>query len=134
VPALLEDPRFQAASSRHRHRQALHGVIEQWTLTLDAVEAERALQNIGIAAHLSCSMQDIARDQHLRDRGTVVDVEDADGHRRAALRAPIRFSRSEVGMARGTPRLGEDEDYVFGDLLGLSNEERRSLMDQRVIY
>jgi crotonobetainyl-CoA:carnitine CoA-transferase CaiB-like acyl-CoA transferase len=64
----------------------------------------------------------------------VVDVEDTAGHRRAALRAPIRFSRSEVGMERGTPRLGEDEDYVFGELLGLSREERQSLMDQRVIY
>jgi crotonobetainyl-CoA:carnitine CoA-transferase CaiB-like acyl-CoA transferase len=79
-------------------------------------------------------MQDIAEDEHLRDRGIVVDVEDTDGRRRAALHAPIRFSRSEVGMERGTPRLGEDEDYVFGDLLGLSAEERQSLIDQRVIY
>jgi crotonobetainyl-CoA:carnitine CoA-transferase CaiB-like acyl-CoA transferase len=134
APALSADPRFQTESSRHRHRQVLHDVIEQWTMTLDASEAERALQVIGIAAHLSCNMQDIAHDQHLRERGTVVDVEDADGERRAALRAPIRFSRSEVGMTRGTPRLGEDEDYVFGDLLGLSHDERQSLMDQRVIY
>jgi crotonobetainyl-CoA:carnitine CoA-transferase CaiB-like acyl-CoA transferase len=134
APALRADARFQTAADRHRHRQALHGEIENWTRTLDAAEAERALQAVGVAAHLSCNMQDIAHDAHLRDRGTVVDVEDTAGHRRAALRAPIRFSRSEVGMERGTPRLGEDEDYVFGELLGLSREERQSLMDQRVIY
>jgi hypothetical protein len=37
-------------------------------------------------------------------------------------------------MTRGTPRHGEDEDYVFGELLGLSREDRQSLMDQQVIY
>jgi crotonobetainyl-CoA:carnitine CoA-transferase CaiB-like acyl-CoA transferase len=134
APALLADARFQTAAGRHQHRQALHGEIEQWTGTLEASEAERALQAIGVPAHLSCNMQDIARDPHLRVRGTVVDVDDAEGHQRAALRAPIRFSKSEVGMERGTPRLGEDEDYVFGDLLGLGREERQSLIDQRVIY
>jgi crotonobetainyl-CoA:carnitine CoA-transferase CaiB-like acyl-CoA transferase len=134
APDLLSDPRFQTASSRHRHRQMLHGEIEKWTMTLDASKAERMLQDVAIPAHLSCNMEDIAHDKHLRDRGTVVDVEDTEGHRRAALKAPIRFSKSEVGMERGTPRLGEDEDYVFGDLLRLSREERQSLMDQRVIY
>lgn len=134
APDLLSDPRFQTASNRHRHRQMLHGEIEKWTMTLDASKAERMLQDVAIPAHLSCNMEDIAHDKHLRDRGTVVDVEDTEGHRRAALKAPIRFSKSEVGMERGTPRLGEDEDYVFGDLLRLSREERQSLMDQRVIY
>ena len=57
-----------------------------------------------------------------------------EGQRRAALKAPIRFSRSDVGMERGTPRLGEDEDYVFGELLNMSTEERQSLIDQQVIY
>ena len=37
-------------------------------------------------------------------------------------------------MERGTPRLGEDEDYVFGELLNMSAEERRNLMGQQVIY
>jgi crotonobetainyl-CoA:carnitine CoA-transferase CaiB-like acyl-CoA transferase len=131
---LLTEPRFHAAASRHVHRRALHVEIEKWTSTLDAAEAERALQEIGIAAHISCNMRDIAQDRHLRERGVVVDVNDSEGHRRAALNAPIRFSRAEVGLQRGTPRLGEDEDYVFGELLGLSAEDRKTLMDQQVIY
>jgi crotonobetainyl-CoA:carnitine CoA-transferase CaiB-like acyl-CoA transferase len=132
--ALLREPRFQTAASRHAHRKELHDEIERWTSTLDAAEAERALQKIGIAAHISCDMGDIAADAHLRQRGVVVDVDDNKGRRRAALGVPIRFSKSEAGMERGTPRLGEDEDYVFGELLGLSVEDRKTLMDQQVIY
>jgi crotonobetainyl-CoA:carnitine CoA-transferase CaiB-like acyl-CoA transferase len=134
APTLLADPRFQTASGRHQHRRALNAEIEKWTSTRDAAAAQQALQHIGVAAHVSCNMRDIVEDQHLRVRGAVVDVEDADGRRRAALHAPIRFSSFDVGIERGTPRLGEDEDYVFGDLLGLSGEERQSLIDQRVIY
>ncbi|MDA9404465.1 CaiB/BaiF CoA transferase family protein [Bradyrhizobium sp. CCBAU 45389] len=134
APHLLADPRFQSAASRHEHRRPLHGEIEHWTMACTAGEAERMLQAAGIAAHVSCNMEDIAHDRHLRARGAVIDVEDGTGHRRAALKAPIRFSRSDVGMTRGTPRLGEDEDYVFGELLDLSREERQSLMDQQVIY
>jgi crotonobetainyl-CoA:carnitine CoA-transferase CaiB-like acyl-CoA transferase len=134
APALLADSRFASASARHANRRALHDEIETWTKTLDAEEAEQALQKAGIAAHISCNMRDITDDRHLRDRGVIVDVSDSEGQRRAALRAPIRFSRSEVGMERGTPRLGEDEDYVFGELLNMSTEERQSLIDQQVIY
>jgi crotonobetainyl-CoA:carnitine CoA-transferase CaiB-like acyl-CoA transferase len=134
APTLLTEPRFCTAASRHAHRQALDVEIENWTRTLDAAEAERALQGIGIAAHISCDMRDIAADAHLRQRGAVVDVNDNEGNQRAALNVPIRFSKSEVGLQRGTPRLGEDEDYVFGELLGLSAEDRQTLMDQQVIY
>lgn len=134
APALFADPRFASASARHTHRRALHDEIETWTKTRDAAEAEQALQKAGIAAHLSCNMHDIADDEHLRDRGVIVDVSESEGQRRAALKAPIRFSRCEVGMERGTPRLGEDEDYVFGELLNMSIEERQGLIDQQVIY
>jgi crotonobetainyl-CoA:carnitine CoA-transferase CaiB-like acyl-CoA transferase len=134
APASLREPRFQTAAGRHAHRKELHDEIERWTSTLDAAEAERALQEIGIAAHISCDMGDIAADTHLRQRGVVVDVDDNEGRRRAALGVPIRFSKSQAGMERGTPRLGEDEDYVFGELLGLSAEDRKTLMDQQVIY
>jgi crotonobetainyl-CoA:carnitine CoA-transferase CaiB-like acyl-CoA transferase len=134
APASPCEPRFQTAASRHAHRKELHDEIERWTSTLDAAEAERALQKIGIAAHISCDMGDIAADTHLRQRGVIVDVDDNEGRRRAALGVPIRFSKSQAGMERGTPRLGEDEDYVFGKLLGLSAEDRKTLMDQQVIY
>jgi crotonobetainyl-CoA:carnitine CoA-transferase CaiB-like acyl-CoA transferase len=134
APALLCEPRYHTAASRHAHRRELHDEIEKWTRTRDAVEAERALQKIGIAAHISSDMRDIAADAHLRQRGIVVDVDDNEGRRRAALGVPIRFSKSQAGLERGTPRLGEDEDYVFGELLGLTAEDRKTLMDQQVIY
>jgi crotonobetainyl-CoA:carnitine CoA-transferase CaiB-like acyl-CoA transferase len=48
--------------------------------------------------------------------------------------APVRFSATaEVGIRRLTPELGQDEDYVFGELLGLSRAERDALETREVI-
>ncbi|GGF51351.1 CoA transferase [Azorhizobium oxalatiphilum] len=131
---LGEDPRFRDAAARLRNAAALDAQIESWTGTQIAEEAVVRLQAAGIAASLSATTADLARDVHLRDRGTIVDVHDADGKTRAALSVPIRFSRSEAGLARGTPMLGEDEDYVFGELLGMNAAARSELIESQVIY
>ncbi len=41
---------------------------------------------------------------------------------------------AEIGIHRGTPQLGADEDYVYGELLGLTRAERVRLEDEEVIY
>ncbi len=56
------------------------------------------------------------------------------GRERAVVGPPWRFSRSTTGMERWTPALGEHNDYVFGELLGLSGAEQRTLADEKVIY
>ena len=131
---LGRDQRFQTAEKRHANRDALHAEVERWTATLSAETAQTMLQKAGIAAHLSCNARDIVDDGHLRERGVVVDVEDLGGQTRAAIAVPIRFAHARAGIDRGTPKLGEDEDYVFGELLGLSSEERKSLIERKIIY
>lgn len=133
-PDLERDPRFRTQTLRHRHREALDTEVEAWTRTVEAVEASERLQRAGVAAHLSCTTRDLADDGHLRTRGMVIDVDDADGKSRAALSVPVRFTEAETGLERGTPRLGQDEDYVFGELLGIGSAERAELVDARIIY
>ena len=58
-----------------------------------------------------------------------------DGTRRAAVGVPMRLSKgAEIGIHRGTPKLGEHEDYVYGELLGMSARERQALEEGEVIY
>lgn len=133
-PELEADPRFRTEALRHRHREALDAKIEAWARTVEAGEAAERLQKAGVAAHLSCTTRDLVEDSHLRTRGMVIDVDDSDGKTRAALSVPVRFSAAQTGLERGTPRLGEDEDFVFGELLGIGAAERAELTDARVIY
>lgn len=135
APGLAGDPRFAAAADRHANRAALDPIIAAWTTAHEADEAAAALQAVGIAAHASWTAREIVSDPHLRARGVIVDVREPDGKERAAVGVPMRLSKgAEIGIARGTPKLGEHEDYVFGQLLGMTSAERQALQDEQVIY
>ncbi|MBS0340570.1 MAG: CoA transferase [Proteobacteria bacterium] len=130
----VTDPRFDTADGRRRHRQELDGVVSGWLSRCDADETASRLQQAGVCAHVSWNMQDIADDAHLRSRGALAEVSAPDIPARLAVGAPARFSVSgEVGIRRLTPALGQDEDYVYGELLGLSSAQRAELEEREVI-
>lgn len=129
------DPRFAAEAARHAARVELDALVAQWTRGQDANAAAALLQAHGIAAHASWTTPEIAADEHLRARGAVVEVTEPDGTPRAAVGVPMRLSKGqEIGIHRGTPRLGEDEDHVYGELLGMGRAEREVLELAEVIY
>jgi crotonobetainyl-CoA:carnitine CoA-transferase CaiB-like acyl-CoA transferase len=132
--AMVDDPRFATGEARLRHRDELDALINQWLATLDADATAERLQHAGLCAHVSWNMNDIARDSHLRARGATTEVSAPGIPSRLAVGAPARFSQSrDVGIRRLTPSLGQDEDYVYGELLGLSAAQRTELENREVI-
>lgn len=129
------DPRYATAESRLRHRAQLDEQLARWLAAHDADRLAERLQQGGLCAHISWDMQDIAADAHLRDRRSVVEVSGPGIPARLAVGSPVRFSEtSDVGIRRLTPGLGQDEDYVFGELLGLSTAQRADLQEREVIF
>lgn len=143
-PAAGEDRWISIAVRSDAEREALRTVIgpdlsdtaiSAWTAQRDANAAAAELQAAGVAAHASWTTPEIAADPHLRARGTITEVAEPDGKLRAAVAVPMRLSKgAEVGIHRGTPELGQDEDHVYGELLGLSRAERSALEEAEVIY
>ncbi len=130
-----QDPRFVSVQARRQHREALDALVAGWLRECDADDVACRLQAVGVCAHVSWNMQDVAADTHLRARGALTEVTGADIPTRLAVGAPARFSvTSNVGIRRLTPRLGQDEDYVFGELLGLDRGQRTDLETREIIF
>lgn len=128
------DARFATRQGRVQHREALDTLIAQWLAPCDGDALAQRLQQAGICAHVSWNMQDIAADPHLLSRKALVKVSAPDIPPRLAVGAPARFGRTtDVGIRRLTPELGQDEDYVFGELLGLSAAQRQDLEAREII-
>jgi crotonobetainyl-CoA:carnitine CoA-transferase CaiB-like acyl-CoA transferase len=135
APELAHDQRFATVVARRGQREALDRIVSAWTQTQDANTAAAALQAAGVPAHASWTAKEIVEDPHLRERRAIVEVTEPDGKVRAAVGAPVRMSKSDgIGIDRGTPKLGEHEDYVFGELLGMGRSERQALEDEGVIH
>lgn len=128
------DPRFVSVNARAAHRAELDALLGEWLKPCDADFMAAKLQQAGVSAHVSWNMQDVADDAHLRARGSVVEVSATNIPNRPVVGAPARFSKTQdVGIRRLTPELGQDEDYVFGELLGMSSAQRADLETREVI-
>ena len=135
LPGLATDPRYSTAAERIARRDEVDHLVADWCQRSNAEEAAALMQKAGIAAHVSWRALDIVADAHMRARHSLVEVQEAEGCKRMAVGFPARFSGSDAPtMDRGTPELGEHEDYVFGELLGISAGERRLLIEDRVIF
>jgi len=130
-----DDARFATEAGRQAHRAEIDAAVAAWTASRDANAAAAELQAIGVAAHASWTTPELAADPHLHARRAIVDVAEPDGTIRAAVGVPMRLSKgAEIGIDRGTPKLGEHEDYVYGELLGMARPEREALEAAEVIY
>jgi crotonobetainyl-CoA:carnitine CoA-transferase CaiB-like acyl-CoA transferase len=138
VAGLEEDPRFGDLDSRVAQQDALDAVIAAWTATQDPFEAMEALQAKGVPAGVCQNAEDRCdRDPQLAHLDWMVEVTGTRIGRWPIPENPVRLSETPayVGgrLDRGAPLYGEDNEYVFGELLGMSTREITRLADEDVI-
>ena len=122
-PELADDPRFARAEDRFAHHDELDEVIGAWAAQQDVIEAFHALQAAGIAAGPLLDEEMLAADPHVAERGWIRQLTGRDvgthphiGH---------AFRGIPQTWWRGSPVLGEDNEYVYKKLLGLDDDYER---------
>ena len=76
---------------------------------------------------------EVLEDPHLRERGTLQDIEHPTAGKVTVLASPIRLNDDPPTIDAPAPTLGEHNDLIYGKLLGLSTKEIASLKEQGVI-
>jgi crotonobetainyl-CoA:carnitine CoA-transferase CaiB-like acyl-CoA transferase len=112
----------------------LDQILATWTATQDARELEAELRKRGVAAFKSLNSIDLISDQRLWDRGFYHHVTDSQQRPVSIVGAPWRMSATSTSIDRAAPLLGEHNDYVLGELLGLSEAERQRLVAEKIVY
>ena len=94
----------------------------------------KILQAAGVMAGASLKVEEFCEDPHIKERGFLVDIEypDKSSLRRSAL--PFNLSGSGKGNYTHPPEAGENNQYVFGKIMGLSDEKIKELEKEQVIY
>jgi benzylsuccinate CoA-transferase BbsF subunit len=128
-----DDRRFATSASRLKNKQALDELIEGWTKTCPAEEVMSLLQKRGVAAGVVQSAADLAQDPQLKERGFFVELTHPEAGKTISDAAPIRLSATPARYTQTAPLPGQDNDYVYGELLGLSKGELAGLKKQGVI-
>ena len=130
---LIEDERFERQQERNNHWDELCEMISSWTLEHDKFEAMRIMSEAGVPCGAVFDTADIFSNEHLKQRGMVVEIEHSDRGPMPFPGNPIKMGGSPETGIIPAPRLGADNGDVYGRLLGMSAAEICDLENKGVI-
>ena len=135
-PELAEDPRFLNTRTRLEHRDALTDIIENWMKTFDNDEDVVAvLEQHRVPCGPVVEPVKLAETHpHFLQRGTVREVTDPLAGPMLIPGFPLRFSDAPELPDLVAAEVGEHNDSVLGDLLGMDRESVSALEDEGVLY
>jgi crotonobetainyl-CoA:carnitine CoA-transferase CaiB-like acyl-CoA transferase len=129
-PEWLTDPRFSTLSSRLENVEVLDELIERWTTGRTDYEVMFALQEAGIAAGAVQNTEDqLRRDRQLRERRFFEEVPHLKKGTVTAAGIPLGLTATPGRSGCAGAAVGQDNEYVFGDLLGMAPEEIRRAIE-----
>ena len=131
---LTDDPTLDNLKARKRRRSEINEAIAGWTRQRTQYEVMELLQARGIAATPCLDQEGRFLDPHLQSRQCYVDVEHPVLGSEPLYGVPYKMSATPGSIRGRAPLLGEHNDEVLGDLLGMPLEKRQELIARKAIY
>jgi crotonobetainyl-CoA:carnitine CoA-transferase CaiB-like acyl-CoA transferase len=132
-PELALEEKFSTLQKRKEYAKELDRFLEQWTSQHEDKQVMHLLQQAGIPAgvvqnaeDLACDPQLLARDYFVRLNHQVFGHIISDG-------SPIKIVGGRRADWKAAPLLGEDNRYVYLDLLGLTEKELSSYIKSGIV-
>ncbi|MBI2856303.1 MAG: CoA transferase [Chloroflexi bacterium] len=122
-PELIEDRRFKDMDGLRSHHDDVDQIISSWTAYKDPFSLFHLLQGDGIIAGPLLHEAHSYNDPHLKDRGFFVPVTAPEVGTHLYPGTVYKMSNIPFEVRRPPVRLGEDNDYVYREVLGFSEEE-----------
>lgn len=131
-PPWTREEKFASASGRLANREELDRLIGEWTSAYDHIELMNRLQGSGVKAGAVLNIAELTHDPHLNERGFFQELShpEAGTHRYPGV--SWRMSQTPGRLRLPAPCFGEHNHYVFGELLGMSDDDIWQLADEGV--
>lgn len=133
APAWCQEERFSDPVNRCKNQDELDRLIGDWIKQYSHYQLAEILQGRGIPATPVLNAEELIEDPHLKQRGLFVQIDHPEAGPRFLTGPPMKLSESHSGIHRPAPDLGEDNGYVFGQLLKLPQAEIERLLAEKVI-
>ncbi len=133
-PHWAADERFSSQASRFAHQDELDAHVAAWTTDKDHQWVMSHLQSHGVSAGAVQHSGDLNEvDPQLAHRGAFFEMDHPVIGVARFEDFPARMSGKGLDHWRSAPLVGEDNDYVYGEILGLDPDEREKLTHEGVI-
>ena len=131
-PEWCREARFVNMASRHANQDELDRRIGEWTRERSPESVVEALQGAGVGAGVVQDGRRLFNEPHLRSRGFFSRIDDPETGPVDYPGPYVRLSETP-GRVERCHRFGEDNSYVFGELLDMPEAEVRRLVEMAVL-
>lgn len=133
-PELARDPRYADHVARGRHQAELDGIIAEWTSRHSVAEVEALMIEHGVPAGAIYRAPEMLADPHFAARQAIIAV-DTEKWGEVRMQAPFpKLSETPSSVRSPAPQMvGQDNDEVYGSILGYSKQQLAALRAAKVI-
>ncbi len=132
-PAWTDSPRFSTLQARKENEDELDRLVEEWTVNHPAEEVMTMMQAVGVGAGVVQTGKDLLEhDPQLRHRHFFWELDHPEIGKYRARGPAFVLSKCPCELQRA-PLLGEHNEYVLKELLGMSDDEIAGLVIEGVI-
>lgn len=132
-PEWTREERFATLSGRLTNHAELDRLLEEWTVDFPPEQVMAMMQAAGVPAGVVQTPEDCHSDPQLKHRQHFRFVEHTEigpfGHDSPGF----KLSKTPTEYCRSGPCIGEHNEYVYKELLGMSDDELADLVAEGVI-
>jgi len=133
-PGWAEQPQFSSAEERNKNKEELDKHLGLWTAGYNAKSLVRLLQAGGIPCSVLSDASALAKDPQLKSRGFFnTYIHPSLGEITYAV-SPLKRSLTSPQLIKPAPLLGEDNDYVFSDIMGIDKGTIKEYIGKKILY
>lgn len=126
-PEWTKDGKFSTVLSRYKNQDELDELVESWTLGHDHYSVMVMLQKERVPAAPIADAADIYADPHIREIGVLEEVTHPEAGTHIYPGIGWTQAKTPNRIRRYPGCLGEDNEYIYKELLGISDEEYAEL-------
>lgn len=130
---LTEHGRFATVESRLKEQEFLEGVIQAWASSLKRNEIARQLDVAGVPYAQVSTVREVVQSPQITARGMIVETEHPEHGKIKMPANPIHMEKTPATVRKAPPNVGEDNDHVYRNILGFSEDAIAELKEQGTI-
>jgi CoA:oxalate CoA-transferase len=130
---LKNDPRFVNHAKRAQNMADTDAIVREWTMTLGKNEILEITKRHRVPCAPVRNLIEVMADRHMHERGMLEWIDHPELGRIVVPATPLRLHGAPTVPTVPSPALGEHNNEIYGDWLGLSVAEMAKLKRSGVI-
>ena len=132
-PELADDPRYATHVARGEHQTELDELISGWTKKISSKKLLDMCEDYGVPAGNVYRAPEMVDDPHYQSREALVEIDHPQYENFVMQNVAPKLSKTPGRIDHVGPELGEHNELVYGELLGMNSATMTDLEDRGII-